>query len=121
MMMKLSRVILILLLAAFILSAGAGTLFAADISEDATYLWKADWRGSGFYLSWMKIATVWLLFIAWVGVADWVSRDLEESGLKWQMWNPIVVGSFMGMLLLSWVIPWFWLNVFLLLGAAAAP
>ena len=69
----------------------------------------------------MKIATVWLLFLAWVGVADWVNRDLEDTGLKWQLWNPIIVGSFMATMLLSWLIPWFWLNIFLLLGGAAAP
>ena len=121
-MMKPARRILILLLAAFIVSAGAETLLAAvDVSGDATYLWKAPWRGSGFYLSWMKIATVWLLFVAWVGVADWVNRDLEETGLKWQLWNPIVVGSFMATMLLTWMIPWFWLNFFLLLAGAIAP
>ena len=79
------------------------------------------WRGDGFYLSWMKIATVWLLLLAWIGVADWVNRDLEDTGLKWQLWNPIVVGGFMAAMLLSFVIPWFWLNIFLLLGGAAGP
>jgi type II secretory ATPase GspE/PulE/Tfp pilus assembly ATPase PilB-like protein len=69
----------------------------------------------------MKIATVWLLFLAWAGVADWVNRDLDDTGLKWQLWNPIIVGSFLGTMLLSWLIPWFWLNIFLLLGAAIGP
>ena len=36
------------------------------------------------------------------------------------MWNPIVVGSFMGVLLLTLLIPWFWLNLLLLLAAAIA-
>ncbi|MEI8372483.1 MAG: ATPase, T2SS/T4P/T4SS family [Planctomycetota bacterium] len=120
-MMKNSRATLILLLAAFILTAGAETLLAADVSQDATHLWNASWRGGGFYLSWMKIATVWLLFLAWIGVADWVNRDLEDTELKWQLWNPIIVGSFMTTMLLSWLIPWFWLNIFLLLGGAVAP
>ncbi len=120
-MMKTTRAILILLLAAFLVTAGAETLLAADVSQDATYLWKAPWRGNGFYLSWMKIATVWLLFLAWVGAADWVNRDLEDTGLKWQLWNPIIVGSFMATMLLSWLIPWFWLNIFLLLAGAVAP
>ncbi len=84
-------------------------------------MWNAPWRGDGYYLSWMKIAAAWLVFLAWVGVADWVNRDLEETGLKWQMWNPIVVGSFMAAMFLSWLIPWFWLNIFLLLGGAVAP
>ena len=68
-----------------------------------------------------KIATVWLLFLAWVAAADWVNRDLEDTGLKWQAWNPIIVGGFMATMLLSWLIPWFWLNIFLLLGGAAGP
>ena len=109
-----------LLLAAFFVSAGAETL-RADFAEDAKYLWNAPWRGDGYYLSWMKIAAAWLVFLAWVGVADWVNRDLEETGLKWQMWNPIVVGSFMAAMFSSWLIPWFWLNIFLLLGGAVAP
>ena len=78
-------------------------------------------RGPGFYLSLMKIATMWALFLIWAGVADWVNRDLEENGLHWQMWNPIVVGSFMGTFVLTLLIPWFWLNVFLLLAGAIAP
>ena len=118
--MRYSRIILILLLAAFVLTAGA-EIARADISQDASYLWNQSWRGGGFYLSWMKIATVWLLFLAWVGAADWANRDLEDTGLKWQLWNPIIVGSFMGTMLLSWLIPWFWLNIFLLLAAAVAP
>ena len=69
----------------------------------------------------MKIATVWLLFLAWVGVADWVNRDLDEMNLEWQMWNPIVVGGFMAALLLTFLIPWFWLNIFLLLAGATGP
>ncbi len=39
---------------------------------------------------------MWVLFLVWAGVADWVNRDLEEHDLQWQLWNPIVVGSFMG-------------------------
>src|SRR5208282_6046759 len=122
MMMKPARAILILLLAAFLVAAGAEASHAAtDVSADATYLWKESWRGPGFYLSWMKIATVWLLFLAWVGVADWVNRDLEETGLKWQLWNPIIVGSFLATMILTWLIPLFWLSVLLLLVAAIAP
>jgi len=119
--MKTTRAISILLLAAFLLTASTESLPAADISQDASYLWKGDWRGTGFYLSWMKIATVWLLFLGWVGVADWVNRDLDDTGLKWQLWNPIVVGSFMAVMLVSLLVPWFWLNILLLLSAAVAP
>jgi type II secretory ATPase GspE/PulE/Tfp pilus assembly ATPase PilB-like protein len=121
MMMKTQRAILVLLLAAFLVAAGGQTAAADTGAGDATYLWHASWRGEGFYLSWIKIASVWLVFIAWAGLADWVNRDLEVAGLKWQLWNPIVVGSFLTTMFLSWLLPWFWLNIFLLLAAAIAP
>jgi hypothetical protein len=120
--MKLVRITLILLLAALILGAGAQTAQAAgDVSQEATYLWKAAWRGQGYYLSLWKIGVTWLLFVAWTVAADWVNRDMDDNNLNWQLWNPIVVGSFLGTMLLTWIIPWFWLNIFLLLGGAIAP
>jgi len=120
--MTTARAIAILLLAAFLVTAGGGTVLAGDVSADAKYLWyPTHWQGGGFYLSWMKIATVWLLFLAWVGAADWVNRDLDDTGLKWQFWNPVIVGGFLATMLLSWLLPWFWLNIFLLLGGAVAP
>jgi len=120
-MMKTTRAVLMLLLAVVILAVGAETLFAADVSQDTSYLWKGGWRDKGFHLSWMKIAAVWLLFLAWSGVADWVNRDLDETGLKWQLWNPVVVGIFMSTMLVSLFVPFFWLNVLLLLGGSVAP
>lgn len=127
--MKLARLLLIFLLAAVVLTIVAEAARAADVSQPAKYLWEGKWRErdtnppvvSGFFLSWFKIAAVWLVFLAWVGGADWVSRDADENNLNWQMWNPVVVGSFMAVLLLTWIIPWFWLNIFLLVGAAVAP
>jgi type II secretory ATPase GspE/PulE/Tfp pilus assembly ATPase PilB-like protein len=119
--MKPARLLLIVLLAAFLLAFGAEAARAADVSQEAKYLWDGSWRGQGWYLSWMKIASMWVLFLFWAGVADWVNRDLEEHGLDWQMWNPIVVGSFMGTFVLTLLIPWYWLNIFLLLAGAIAP
>lgn len=118
--MKFVRAILIVLLAAVVLAAGAETL-RADVAHEAKYLWNGSWRGNGFYLSWLKIVFSWLVFVTWVGVADWVNRDLEDTGLNYQKWNPIVVGSFMGTMLLNWLLPWFWLNYILLLLGAIAP
>jgi type II secretory ATPase GspE/PulE/Tfp pilus assembly ATPase PilB-like protein len=119
--MKPARLLFILLLGVFVLAVGAEAARAADISQEAGYLWNGTWRGPGFYLSWMKLATMWLVFVIWAGVADWVNRDLEENSLNWQMWNPIVVGSFMGTFVLTLLVPWFWLNIFLLLAGAIAP
>ena len=121
-MMQTTRVISILLLSAFLVTATGGNLLADGVSAGAKYSWDpTHWQHGGFYLSWMKIAAVWLLFVAWVGTVDWVNRDLEDTGLKWQLWNPLIVGSFMAAMLLSWLVPWFWLNILLLLAGAVAP
>ncbi len=119
--MKSVRLTLIVLLAFAFLAVGPEPARAADVGPDASYLWNGPWRGNGFYLSWPKLATIWLMFVAWVGLADWVNRDLEECNLQWQLWNPVVVGSFMATLLITLFIPWFWLNVVLLLAATVAP
>ena len=120
--MKPARFLLILLLAAFVLAVGAEAARAADISQEAEYLWHGEnWRGQGQYMNWYKIGVMWALFLIWAGVADWVNRDMEENGLHWQMWNPIVVGSFMGTFVLTLLIPWFALSVILLLAGAIAP
>jgi hypothetical protein len=120
----MKRALLILLLTAVFLSIAAAVQ-AADVSQEAKYLWDGKWRQHGgtygFYLNWFKIAAVWLIFLAWVGGADWISRDADDNNLNWQLWNPIVVGSFVAVLLLTWLVPWFWLNLLLLLGAAIAP
>ncbi len=127
-MAKFTRALAIFCLAAAVLAAGAAFAGAADVSQEAKYLWDGNWRVrgnnppvAGLYLGWAKIAAMWVVFVAWAWVADWANRDMDDNNLNWQMWNPVIVGSFMGTLLLTWIVPWFWLNVFLLLGAAVGP
>lgn len=80
------------------------------------------WSGPGFYLAWWKVLLFWLIFLCWVRSSDWVSQDLQElKALDYKQWNPIVVGSFMGAFVLAWLIPIFWVGLFLLLVAWAAP
>jgi type II secretory ATPase GspE/PulE/Tfp pilus assembly ATPase PilB-like protein len=126
--MKHRRLLLILLLAAVILTVGAAVGRAADVSQAAKYLLDGKWREhsnanapAGLYLEWWRIAAIWIVFVAWAAAADWANRDMDDNNLNWQMWNPIIVGSFMATMLLTWIIPWFWLNIFLLLGGAVAP
>ena len=78
-------------------------------------------RGTGFYLSPWKVIGAWLVFLAWVRSADWVSQDSQALGLRWTLWNPIVYFSFLLALLLFWVIPVFFVGIFLLLVAYLAP
>jgi type II secretory ATPase GspE/PulE/Tfp pilus assembly ATPase PilB-like protein len=79
------------------------------------------WSGPGGYLAWVKILVCWLVFLAWCGTTDWVSRDAQEHRTNYLRWNPIVFGSFAGALLLHWLLPWFWLGFPLLVIAYVGP
>ena len=83
--MKRFRPILIPALAALVVAVvalSASTAWAAaadDTKYDARYLLDGGWRGAGYYLSWIKMAACWLVFLAWVGSANWVNRDCQDS------------------------------------------
>ena len=79
------------------------------------------WAGPGNYLNWMKLAACWLVFLAWVGTTDWVSRDAVEMKMNYMRWNPVVFGTFLAAVVLSWLIPVFWVSLPLLLIAYIGP
>jgi type II secretory ATPase GspE/PulE/Tfp pilus assembly ATPase PilB-like protein len=81
----------------------------------------ATWRGPGFYLSWLKILGVLVVFFLWVYTTDWVNRDGLELELEYLRWNPIVFGPFMGALVVSWLIPIYWIGLPLVVLAWAVP
>lgn len=78
-------------------------------------------RGSGHYLSWLKIVACWLLFLVWVSTSDWVNVDSQQLKLKWSKWNSLVVFPFIAAFILLWVIPLFAAGFPLLLIAYAVP
>ena len=78
-------------------------------------------RGSGNYMSWLKILAFWLVFLCWVHTTDWVSTDCQTMHLQYIRWNPIVFGTFMGFFVLGWMLPWFWLGFPLLVIAYVTP
>ncbi len=78
-------------------------------------------RGPGFYLSWFKILAGWLVFVAWVFTSDWVNRDCHAQHHNHQRWNSLIFGVFLAAFLLTWLLPWFWLSLPLLLVAYVAP
>jgi type II secretory ATPase GspE/PulE/Tfp pilus assembly ATPase PilB-like protein len=81
----------------------------------------AGWRGPGSYLSWLKILLHAGLFFLWVYTTDWLSSDAVELDLNYLQWNPIVFGTFLGVFVLTWLIPIFWVGWPLLILAWAVP
>lgn len=95
---------------------------ATALAEEAAAAPAGDgWSGPGFYLSWIKIASFWILFLIWVRTADWVNRDLEDVDLDYLHWNPIVTAPFFIAFLLSWVLPWYWASLALLFLTLVVP
>jgi len=116
------RLLLVLAVAALILTVGVGELFAQQSAPwPSMELTKKGWRGDGLYLSWIKILACWLLFAAWVRSADWISTDCQVLGLNYLRWNSIVFGSFFAVFVLIWVVPYFWVGFPLLAVAFLAP
>ena len=59
------RLLIISLVFVAIHAVGAGELFAQDASTWPAFpLDGQNWRGPGFYLSWVKIIACWSLFLA---------------------------------------------------------
>ena len=97
----------------------ADVLLAADAAGKATL--PKDYRGPGYYLSWIKILACWTVFLAWVKTTDWVSTDCQDVKLDYHRWNAIVFGTFFGIFIISWLIPIFWIAFPLVLMAYVGP
>lgn len=65
----------------------------------------------GGYLSWVKLLSIAVVFLAWVRMADWLNRDAMKIGDKTKMapefWNPMIVFSFLIGFLLAISVPIF--------------
>jgi type II secretory ATPase GspE/PulE/Tfp pilus assembly ATPase PilB-like protein len=119
-MAKVFRIVLLTAVVGAMFLLGAGTLLAAD-GDWPGYTLTKDFRGPGCYLSIWKMLATWLVFLLWVYTTDWVSTDAQELKLNYLRWNPIVFGTFMAAMVLVWVIPNFWIGLFLLVVAYVAP
>lgn len=121
------RIALMIAAVGAVLTLGGGTLLAAGKEWppfDPPPLPGNDFRGPGFYLSWLKIMAAWFVFAAWVRSADWINIDIEElkrPQLDYLRWNPIVFGTFMASFVLMWLIPYFWIGFVLVLIAYLTP
>ncbi len=90
-------------------------------AQTADYPLSDGWSGPGFYLNLLKIAACWAIFAMWIYTTDWVSSDAQDRKLDYKRWNPIVFGTFFGTFVLTWLIPFFWVDLVLLLVAYIAP
>jgi general secretion pathway protein E len=116
------RSLLIAAAIVFIVVLVAGEALAASGEWPAMPLSGKNWRGNGFYLSWPKILACWAIFLLWVKTTDWVNVDCQEvRAMDYMRWNPIVFGTFLAAFVLSWLIPYFWVGLVLLLVAYVAP
>jgi type II secretory ATPase GspE/PulE/Tfp pilus assembly ATPase PilB-like protein len=97
-----------MLAALFVVLAQGGELLAQDAWPAYTVPFA---RGPGGYLAWWKLLLLGLVAFAWVKSADWVSRDSLElgsaTGMTAQVWNPVMVFSFLVAFLLAITIPVF--------------
>ncbi len=113
------RLVVVLLLGSAVWTAAAEPLCAQGLLVGQAT--GDGWSGPGFYLNWIEMLGCWLVFLFWVGTTDWVSRDAVELKLDYLRWNPIVFGTFLGTLVVSWFLPLFWIALPLLIVAEAAP
>ena len=87
---------------------------------------KAAFKPAAGSLSYLKIGLIILFFLPWVRYVDSINRDTMEFGKKLQLepeiWNPILVGSFLIGLLAVLFVPIFWAGFpFCLLYTSPSP
>jgi len=82
---------------------GLGTLLGtllAQAESDFT-------RGPGGYLSWWKLAIIWILLMCWTSFMEWVNKDTQKHDFQHFVWNPVVFFPFVVCLFLALKIPMF--------------
>ena len=77
--------------------------------------------GPGLYLSLVKIAIFWLVFLLWVKSADWVNQDAQQRKNRAQTWNQVMFAPFIVAVIIVWLLPWFWLGLPILAAALVLP
>ena len=72
---------------------------------------KHQFKLNGAYFSIFKYGMFVILFLVWVRTADWTNRDAITIGLDNLSWNAIMVFPFLiGMPMLGFLVPVFWLS-----------
>src|SRR5262249_40751382 len=85
----MQRALGVLVGALALVAVAAPCLLAADAPAGGISPWPVTGpfaRGSGFYLSWWKLLSMWLIFLCWVRTTDWVSQDAQDQKVSWTRW-----------------------------------
>ena len=90
------RLLLILTLTAAIVGIGAADALAQHDGQWPSLSLQANWRGPGFYLSWIKILACWLVFLFWVRTTDWISQRRPGAQAELPAVEPDLFGMFSG-------------------------
>ncbi len=114
--MKMLHHLFVLAIVAFVVILSANEAFAQGGPANVKFS-----RGPGSYLSLLKIGGFWAVFLLWVRSADWANRDAQALKVNYVRWNPIILGTFFGAFVLTWLIPIFWVSFPLLVIAYLAP
>jgi type II secretory ATPase GspE/PulE/Tfp pilus assembly ATPase PilB-like protein len=79
----------------------------------------------GAYLAWYKLLMIAGVFLLWVKTSDWLNRDCmrlsKRTEIVPELWNPIVVGSFLLGFLIVLFFPWFLIGYPLYVLSALVP
>ncbi|MEX2315715.1 MAG: ATPase, T2SS/T4P/T4SS family [Pirellulales bacterium] len=57
-------------------------------------------RYEGPTISWIKLLSIFLIYLVWVKSADWVNRDTQTFGFSYGKWNPMLFFPFAAVLFL---------------------
>lgn len=91
------------------------------VTPEETNLFSTKDFGKGGYVSLWKVFLAILVYLCWVHTTDWLSSDCQEYKFGVGRWVPIIYGSFLGALMLFWIIPVFWVGFPLLLLTYLVP
>jgi len=97
------RILTFTLLLATLGPLGTSSLWAQAASANL----EEGFRGSGFYLDPGKIIATLVVYLLWISTTDWVSRDCSRYRQNYALWNSLILFTFLGGLLLMWLLPSF--------------
>ncbi len=78
-------------------------------------------RGTGSYLSWIKLGSIFLFYLLWVKTSDWVNTDCQILQMPYSVWNVINFAPFVAALFLVLTIPIFAAGMTILVLAYIVP